>query len=145
MGHSMSDPITGTTAPGKRSRSTASGPDPGVSEKLKADGIIDERGIKSLDADVISEVEDAYRFADAAPDPEPGELWTMSMPGTGNREPARGRFLVAVITYRDALNQRSVKRCGSTVGIPDGRGSGRVQGAYKVSRGLLDEFDRCAW
>ena len=68
---------TGTTAPGKRSRSTASATRSLVwSEKLKADGLIDEQGIKALDADVISEVEDAYRFADAAPDPEPGELWT---------------------------------------------------------------------
>ena len=89
MGHSMSDPIHGhyrTREEVEEHRKR----DPILvwSEKLKADGIIDERGIKSLDADVISEVEDAYRFADAAPDPEPGELWTDVY--AGNREPGTG-------------------------------------------------------
>jgi len=77
MGHSMSDPIHGhyrTREEVEEHRKR----DPIMvwSEKLQADGLIDEKGIKALDADVISEVEDAYRFADAAPDPEPGELWT---------------------------------------------------------------------
>ena len=77
MGHSMSDPIHGhyrTREEVEEHRKR----DPIVvwGEKLRADGLIDEKGIKALDADCISEVEDAYRFADAAPDPEPGELWT---------------------------------------------------------------------
>ena len=77
MGHSMSDPIHGhyrTREEVEEHRKR----DPilGWSAKPAPEGLIDEKGIKALDADVISEVEDAYRFADTAPDPEPGELWT---------------------------------------------------------------------
>jgi pyruvate dehydrogenase E1 component alpha subunit len=76
MGHSMSDPIHGhyrTREEVEEHRKR----DPILvwSEQLKSTGQIDDRGIKALDAEVISEVEDAYQFADAAPDPEPGALW----------------------------------------------------------------------
>mgnify|MGYP001120074323 CR=1 FL=1 len=32
--------------------------------------------VKAVDASVMEEVNDAYRFADEAPDQEPGELYT---------------------------------------------------------------------
>jgi TPP-dependent pyruvate/acetoin dehydrogenase alpha subunit len=32
--------------------------------------------VKSLDKEVLDEVDDAYKFADEAPDPEAGELYT---------------------------------------------------------------------
>ena len=35
----------------------------------------DEAGVKAMDKEVIREVEDAYQFADEAPEPEPEELW----------------------------------------------------------------------
>ena len=134
MGHSMSDPIHGhyrTREEVEEHRKR----DPIVvwGEKLRADGLIDEKGIKALDADCISEVEDAYRFADAAPDPEPGELWTDVY--------ARRGGVMAVITYRDALNQaiREEMRLDPSVFLM-GEEVGVYQGAYKVSRGLLDEF-----
>ena len=49
--------------------------EPSALARLKAEGLIDEEGINALDADVISEVEDAYQFADQSPDPEPEMLF----------------------------------------------------------------------
>jgi TPP-dependent pyruvate/acetoin dehydrogenase alpha subunit len=37
---------------------------------------MDEPVIRTLDAEVMAEIADAYEFADKAPDPEPGELFT---------------------------------------------------------------------
>jgi pyruvate dehydrogenase E1 component alpha subunit len=76
MGHSMSDPIHGhyrTREEVEEHRKR----DPLLvwGDRLKAEGLLDEEGIKALDADVISEVEDAYQFADRSPDPEPGMLF----------------------------------------------------------------------
>jgi pyruvate dehydrogenase E1 component alpha subunit len=76
MGHSMSDPIHGhyrTREEVEEHRKR----DPLLvwSERLKAEGLIDDAGISAIDADVISEVEDAYQFADKAPDPEPEALF----------------------------------------------------------------------
>jgi TPP-dependent pyruvate/acetoin dehydrogenase alpha subunit len=36
---------------------------------------MEEAAVKALDKEVLQEVNDAYQFADEAPDPEPGELW----------------------------------------------------------------------
>jgi len=44
-------------------------------EKLKADGIITEEQIATMDKEVVAEVQDAYDFADAAEDPELEELY----------------------------------------------------------------------
>ncbi len=76
MGHSMSDPIHGhyrTREEVEEHRKR----DPITvwAKRLADDGVLDDEGVKALDADVITEVEDAYRFADAAPDPAPEALW----------------------------------------------------------------------
>jgi pyruvate dehydrogenase E1 component alpha subunit len=76
MGHSMSDPIHGhyrTREEVEEHRKR----DPLLvwGERLKAEGLLDEEGINALDADVISEVEDAYQFAEQSPDPEPEMLF----------------------------------------------------------------------
>ena len=92
MGHSMSDPIHGhyrTREEVEEHRKR----DPILvwSEQLKSEGVIDDRAIKALDASVATEVDDAYAFAESAPDPEPGELWNdvyapdSGEQGTGNR------------------------------------------------------------
>jgi pyruvate dehydrogenase E1 component alpha subunit len=77
MGHSMSDPIHGhyrtrEEVEDQRKR------DPIMvwSQRLIADSLMDEGAVRALDKDVMEEVEDAYQFADQAPDPEPGELFT---------------------------------------------------------------------
>jgi pyruvate dehydrogenase E1 component alpha subunit len=45
------------------------------SQRLIAEGLIEEAGVKAMDKEVIREVEDAYQFADQAPEPEPEELY----------------------------------------------------------------------
>ncbi|HEY9504328.1 MAG TPA: pyruvate dehydrogenase (acetyl-transferring) E1 component subunit alpha [Gemmatimonadales bacterium] len=76
MGHSMSDPIHGhyrtkEEVEDQRKRD----PIAVWSQRLVAEGLIDETGVKAMDKEVIREVEDAYQFADEAPDPEPEELY----------------------------------------------------------------------
>jgi pyruvate dehydrogenase E1 component alpha subunit len=76
MGHSMSDPIHGhyrtkEEVEEQRQRDPISL----WSKKLMDDGILDEDGIRALDKEVIAEVEDAYKFAEEAPDPEPDALF----------------------------------------------------------------------
>ncbi len=76
MGHSMSDPIHGhyrtrEEVEDQRKR------DPILvwSQRLIADGLMDDGAVRTLDKDVMEEVEDAYQFADQAPDPDPEELF----------------------------------------------------------------------
>jgi pyruvate dehydrogenase E1 component subunit alpha len=77
MGHSMSDPIHGhyrtrEEVEDQRKR------DPILvwSERLIEEGLLDQAAMKAVDQEAVEEVEDAYRFADEAPDPEPGELYS---------------------------------------------------------------------
>jgi pyruvate dehydrogenase E1 component alpha subunit len=76
MGHSMSDPIHGhyrtrEEVEDQRKRD----PIAVWSQRLIADGMMDEGGVRAMDKSVVEEVEDAYQFADQAPDPEPEELY----------------------------------------------------------------------
>jgi pyruvate dehydrogenase E1 component alpha subunit len=77
MGHSMSDPIHGhyrtrEEVENQRKRD----PIAVWSQRLIADGLMDEEAARAMDKDVLQEVEDAYQFADQAPDPEPEALYT---------------------------------------------------------------------
>ncbi len=77
MGHSMSDPIHGhyrtrEEVEDQRKRD----PIAVWSQRLIADKLMDEAAVKAMDKSVLEEVDDAYQFADQAPDPEPGELFT---------------------------------------------------------------------
>ena len=45
-----------------------------LAHRMKDDGTIDQAGLDALDAEVHAEVEDAVRFADESPDPDPEEL-----------------------------------------------------------------------
>ncbi|HEY9443380.1 MAG TPA: pyruvate dehydrogenase (acetyl-transferring) E1 component subunit alpha [Gemmatimonadales bacterium] len=76
MGHSMSDPIHGhyrtkEEVEDQRKRD----PIAVWSHRLVAEGLMEESAVKALDKEILQEVNDAYQFADEAPDPEPGELW----------------------------------------------------------------------
>ncbi len=77
VGHSMSDPIHGHYRT-KEEVEAHRLRDPITlwSEKLKADGLIDDEALKKMDEEVKAEVQDSYDFADQSPDPEPEELWT---------------------------------------------------------------------
>jgi pyruvate dehydrogenase E1 component alpha subunit len=77
MGHSMSDPIHGhyrtrEEVEDQRKRD----PIAVWSQRLIKDGLLDEEQVRAMDKEVLEEVEDAYQFADQAPDPDPGELYT---------------------------------------------------------------------
>jgi pyruvate dehydrogenase E1 component alpha subunit len=76
MGHSMSDPIHGhyrtkEEVEDQRKRD----PIAVWSQRLIAEGLMDDAGVKALDQEVMAEVNDAYQFADEAPDPEMEELY----------------------------------------------------------------------
>ena len=77
MGHSMSDPLHGVyrtkeEVEEQRKRDPISQ----LAGKLKEEGVLDEAGLDALDAEVRAETEDAVRFADQSPDPDPAELTT---------------------------------------------------------------------
>ena len=77
MGHSMSDPIHGhyrtrEEVEDQRKRDPISV----WSQRLIEDGLMDPAAVKTMDREVVDEVEDAYKFADEAPDPAPEELYT---------------------------------------------------------------------
>ena len=73
MGHSMSDPIHGhyrtkEEVEDQRKRD----PIAVWSQRLIAEGLMDDAAVKALDEEVKAEVEDAYQFADEAPEPDAG-------------------------------------------------------------------------
>jgi len=77
MGHSMSDPIHGHYRT-KDEVEQMKLRDPIVTfrKRLEEAGILDDEHWQAIEADVDSVVEDAIRFADESPDPEPAELTT---------------------------------------------------------------------
>ena len=77
MGHSMSDPIHGHYRT-KEEVELQKARDPVVTFRrtLVDAGMLDDVMWESMQAEVEAEVEDAVRFADESPDPEPAELYT---------------------------------------------------------------------
>jgi len=75
MGHSMSDPTHGVYRT-KEEVEEEKRRDPIVrlSEQLALEGLMDQAAIEALDAEVVAEVDEALRFAEESPDPEPDEL-----------------------------------------------------------------------
>jgi pyruvate dehydrogenase E1 component subunit alpha len=77
MGHSMSDPLHGVyRTKDEVEEQKARDPITQLANKLKDDGVIDQAGLDALDAEIHAEVEQAVKFADDSPDPDPGELYT---------------------------------------------------------------------
>ena len=77
MGHSMSDPLHGVyRTKDEVEEQKARDPIAQLAGKLKEDGVIDQAALDALDSGVHAEVEEAVKFADESPDPEPGELFT---------------------------------------------------------------------
>ncbi|MFN2317033.1 MAG: pyruvate dehydrogenase (acetyl-transferring) E1 component subunit alpha [Gemmatimonadales bacterium] len=77
VGHSMSDAAHGTyrtkdEVEGYRKRD----PIEVLAERMRAGGYLDDVQYQQVEADVVAEVADAEKFAEEAPDPEPGELFT---------------------------------------------------------------------
>jgi len=84
MGHSMSDPIHGHYRT-KEEVEQMKLRDPVVTfrQRLVGAGMLDDVQWQAMEADVLAEVEDAVRFADESPDPDPAELFTHVYSATG--------------------------------------------------------------
>jgi pyruvate dehydrogenase E1 component alpha subunit len=77
MGHSMSDPLHGVyRTKDEVEEQKARDPITHLAGKLKEEGIIDQAGLDALDTEIQAEVEEAVKFADESPDPDPDELYT---------------------------------------------------------------------
>ncbi|MGH7562114.1 MAG: pyruvate dehydrogenase (acetyl-transferring) E1 component subunit alpha [Gemmatimonadales bacterium] len=76
VGHSMSDAAHGTYRT-KEEVEEFRRRDPirVLADRMRGDGQLDDAGMDALEAEVREEVEDAYRFAEESPDPEPDELY----------------------------------------------------------------------
>ena len=77
VGHSMSDAAHGTYRT-KEEVEEFRKRDPIVllRDRLTKEGGLGEGAFDALDREVVAEVEDAVRFAEESPDPDPAELWT---------------------------------------------------------------------
>lgn len=77
MGHSMSDPLHGVyRTKDEVEEQKARDPITHLAGKLKEEGVIDQAGLDAMDAEIHAEVDDAVKFADESPDPDPNELYT---------------------------------------------------------------------
>jgi pyruvate dehydrogenase E1 component alpha subunit len=77
MGHSMSDPLHGVyRTKDEVEEQKKKDPIAHLAEKLKEDGAIDQAGLDALDVEIHGIVDEAVKFADESPDPDPGELLT---------------------------------------------------------------------
>jgi pyruvate dehydrogenase E1 component alpha subunit len=76
MGHSMSDPLHGVYRT-KDEVEEQKGRDPisQLAGKLKGEGVIDQATLDALDAEIHAEIDQAVKFADESPEPEPDELY----------------------------------------------------------------------
>jgi pyruvate dehydrogenase E1 component alpha subunit len=75
MGHSMSDPLHGVyRTKDEVEEQKKRDPILQLSHRMQDAGTIDQAGVDALAAEVHAEVEDAVKFADDSPDPEPDEL-----------------------------------------------------------------------
>ena len=153
MGHSMSDPVHGHYRT-KEEVEEQKQQDPIRSyfQRLAAAGVVDQQGLEELDRKARAAVEQAIQFAEASPAPAADDLYTAvyahpygPFPRPANSSQQYGTTM-AVMTYRDALNQalREELRRDARVFLM-GEEVGVYQGAYKVSKGLLQEFGEKAW
>ncbi len=75
-GHSMSDPAKYRSKEEVTKMREQHDPIDQLKEKLLADGLIDEAGLKELDREVKAIVTEAADFSQTSPEPDPSELWT---------------------------------------------------------------------
>ncbi|RAU22420.1 pyruvate dehydrogenase (acetyl-transferring) E1 component subunit alpha [Paramagnetospirillum kuznetsovii] len=75
-GHSMSDPAKYRSKEEVTKMREQHDPIDQLKDKLLADGLIDEAGLKELDREVKAIVTEAADFSQTSPEPDPSELWT---------------------------------------------------------------------
>jgi pyruvate dehydrogenase E1 component alpha subunit len=77
VGHSMSDAAHGTyRTKDEVEQFRQRDPIVVLRNRMTDEGLLDQTGFEELDREVQAEVEDAIKFADESPDPDPSELWT---------------------------------------------------------------------
>ena len=77
VGHSMSDAAHGTyRTKDEVEQFRQRDPIVVLRNRMTDEGLLDQAGFEELDREVQAEVEDAIKFADESPDPDPSELWT---------------------------------------------------------------------
>jgi pyruvate dehydrogenase E1 component alpha subunit len=77
-GHSMSDPVSGTYRSKEEvsDRTETEDPIKILRERLFSAGVLTQEALEVMDQEVRAQVEAAAEFAESAPDPDPGELYT---------------------------------------------------------------------
>lgn len=77
-GHSMSDPVSGTYRSKEEvsERTKQADPITILVDRLFQAEMLDQKGLEAMDKEVRAQVEEAASFADEAPAPEAGELYT---------------------------------------------------------------------
>jgi pyruvate dehydrogenase E1 component alpha subunit len=77
-GHSMSDPVSGTYRSKEEvlDRTEKEDPIKILRDRLFAAGVLSQEALEVMDQEVRAQVEDAAEFADNAPDPDAGELYS---------------------------------------------------------------------
>ena len=77
VGHSMSDAASGTYR-SKEELDASRQRDPIVllEIRMRELGMLDDDGVRAIEADVNAAVADAVKFAEESPDPEPAALWS---------------------------------------------------------------------
>ena len=75
-GHSMSDPAKYRSKEEVTKMREQHDPIDQLKEKLLADGLVDEAGLKEMDREVKAVVTEAAEFSQTSPEPDPSELWT---------------------------------------------------------------------
>jgi len=77
MGHSMSDPLHGVyRTKDEVEEQKKKDPITQLAEKLKEEKVLDQAGLDAMDAEIHAQVDEAVKFADESPDPDPAELYT---------------------------------------------------------------------
>jgi pyruvate dehydrogenase E1 component alpha subunit len=76
VGHSMSDAAHGTyRTKDEVEEFRRRDPIRILSDLMSQGGYLSDAELEAITTEVVEEVEDAYRFAEESPEPEPGELW----------------------------------------------------------------------
>jgi pyruvate dehydrogenase E1 component alpha subunit len=77
VGHSMSDAASGTYRSKEELDSSRQRDPINLLElRMRELGMLGDKELADIEAEVAAEVADAVRFADESPDPDPSELWT---------------------------------------------------------------------
>ena len=91
VGHSMSDAAHGTyRTKDEVEEYRRRDPIKVLAERMRTDGTLDDARWSALETEVKAEIDDAYTFAEASPDPDPSELYANVYAGGDAKREVRG-------------------------------------------------------